>query len=60
MDLKEVCHTVCFKKTIIYKWVKEGMFPKPIKIGSCVRWVSSGIEEWIDKKIENSQKLMSD
>ena len=58
MDLKEVSRSVCFKKTTIYKWMKEGTFPKPIKIGSCVRWVSTDIEEWIDKKIENSKKLM--
>lgn len=55
MDLKEVKRTVCFGKTAIYKWVKEGTFPKPLKIGGSVRWVSSDIDEWINKKIDESK-----
>jgi len=51
MDLKEVCRKVGFKKTAIYKWMNAGEFPKCIKIGSCVRWVSNEIDEWITTKV---------
>ena len=56
MDLKEVCSTVGFKKTVIYKWMNEGEFPKSIKIGRSVRWVSTEVEAWIAEKIRASSK----
>ena len=32
----------------IYRWVKEGSFPKPIHLGAnMVRWKVSDIEAWI-------------
>ncbi|MCQ4969197.1 helix-turn-helix transcriptional regulator [Atlantibacter hermannii] len=52
MDLKEVCHVSGFKKTTIYKWMKDGKFPSPIKLGRSVRWSSSDIEEWIVHKLK--------
>jgi len=55
MDLKEVCRAVGFKKTAIYKWMNAGMFPKSIKIGSSVRWVSTEIEAWMVEKIRISR-----
>jgi len=52
MDLKEVYRATGFKKTTIYKWMKEGKFPRPTKIGRGVRWSSSDIEEWIVHKLK--------
>ena len=35
-------------RATIYRWVKEGSFPKPIHLGAnMVRWKVSDIEEWI-------------
>lgn len=56
MDLKEVCRTVGFKKTSIYKWMNTGEFPKAIKIGSSVRWVSTEVEAWITEKVRASRE----
>lgn len=56
MDLKEVCRTVGFKKTAIYKWMNAGEFPNAIKIGSSVRWVSTEVEAWITEKIRASRE----
>ncbi|HCT7900786.1 TPA: AlpA family phage regulatory protein [Enterobacter cloacae] len=56
MDLKEVCRTVGFKKTAIYKWTNAGEFPNPIKIGSSVRWVSTEVEAWITEKVRASRE----
>ncbi|HED6239049.1 TPA: AlpA family phage regulatory protein [Enterobacter sichuanensis] len=60
MDLKEVCRTVGFKKTAIYKWMNAGEFPKAIKIGSSVRWVSTEVEAWITEKVRTSREENSD
>lgn len=55
MDLKQVCHAVGFKKTTLYKWMNTGDFPKSIKIGGSVRWVSGEVEAWIEEKITASR-----
>ena len=35
------------KRSTIYKFLKDGTFPKPIKIGSrSVAWIESEIEDW--------------
>ena len=35
-------------RTSIYKWMSEGRFPVPIKLGpGAVRWPASEIEDWI-------------
>ncbi|HID8810649.1 TPA: helix-turn-helix transcriptional regulator [Enterobacter roggenkampii] len=56
MDLKEVCRTVGFKKTAIYKWMNAGEFSKPIKLGRSVRWVSTDVEAWITEKVRASRE----
>lgn len=34
-------------KATIHRWVKEGNFPKPIKLGpNCTRWKLSDLEAW--------------
>ncbi|ELP5717585.1 AlpA family phage regulatory protein [Enterobacter asburiae] len=53
MDLKEVCRTVGFQKTAIYKWKNVGEFPNSIKIGCSVRWVSTEVEAWITDKVRS-------
>ncbi|WP_025204787.1 helix-turn-helix transcriptional regulator [Enterobacter ludwigii] len=55
MDLKQVCHAVGFQKTTIYKWMNTGDFPKSIKIGGSVRWVSEEVQAWISEKITKSK-----
>lgn len=37
-----------FKKSSIYKWIQEGSFPPPVKIGRSSRWASDEIDAWID------------
>ena len=35
----------------IYRWIKEGNFPKPVRLGAnMVRWKASDIEEWMMQK----------
>jgi prophage regulatory protein len=47
LTLKEVVNIVGFKKSTIYKFIKEGKFPKQIKIGHSSRWKLSDIQEWM-------------
>ncbi len=40
----------------IYRMIKEGIFPKQIKLGErSVGWLESEVDEWIKQCIEKSQ-----
>jgi prophage regulatory protein len=41
----------------IYRLIKEGVFPKPLKMGErAVAWVEDEIEEWLQAKLEERGK----
>ncbi len=40
----------------IWSWVKQGKFPKPIKLSdNCTAWVEDDIEAWAQSRISASQ-----
>lgn len=44
-------------RSSIYLDIKSGSFPKPIKLGArSIGFVEQEIDEWIEKKIQNSRK----
>ncbi len=48
MRLPEVIQTSGLKKSAIWKWIKEGRFPKNIRLGAkTVVWKESDIQKWI-------------
>lgn len=38
-----------------YKMIKDGLFPKPIKLGRSSRWLQSEVEDWLQKRIKASR-----
>lgn len=38
-----------------YKLIKDGEFPKPIKLGRSSRWLQSEVEAWLQERIERSR-----
>ncbi|MFB0713510.1 helix-turn-helix transcriptional regulator [Buttiauxella noackiae] len=38
-----------------YKLIKDGVFPKPIKLGRSSRWLQSEVEAWLQARIEASR-----
>ncbi|PHZ22471.1 helix-turn-helix transcriptional regulator [Yersinia massiliensis] len=38
-----------------YKLIKDGLFPKPIKLGRSSRWLKSEVEAWLLNKIKDSR-----
>lgn len=54
LRIKDVEALIGFKRGFIYKYVKVGTFPKPIRIGSrSVGWDSNEIELWIADQLSN-------
>ncbi|KLH04878.1 Rha family transcriptional regulator [Escherichia coli] len=40
----------------IYKLIKDGSFPRPIKLGRSSRWLKSEVENWLQERINQSRK----
>lgn len=38
-----------------YKLIKDGKFPKPIKLGRSSRWLESEVEAWLQERITDSR-----
>lgn len=39
----------------IYRLIKDGLFPKPIKLGRSSRWLQSEVEAWLQARIDESR-----
>lgn len=51
--IKDVMDRTGLARSTVYKYISEGRFPRPIKLGSrAVAWVESEIESWIQNSIE--------
>jgi len=47
LSTKQVQECVQASRVSIWRWEKEGKFPKHIKIGRIIRWRESEIQQWI-------------
>jgi prophage regulatory protein len=42
-----------FARSTIYLYIKEGIFPKPVQLGSrAVGWLESEVSEWIAERVK--------
>ena len=49
----DVINRTGLKRSSIYTRLKEGTFPKPIKIGErAIAWIESEIDQWITDRID--------
>jgi len=47
----QVEHLVGLKKSAIYKMIREGKFPKPVRISDrAVAWRQEEVEQWIKSR----------
>ena len=47
----DVERRVGLRRSMIYRYVKEGRFPAPVRIGKrAVAWRQSDIEQWIKER----------
>lgn len=47
----EVQDRVGLCKSTLYSRISVGTFPKPVTLGSSVRWVESEVEAWIAERV---------
>jgi len=54
--LPEVLQRVGLRRSSIYRWVSDGHFPAPVKLGPRVSaWVADEVEAWLQTRIEASR-----
>lgn len=54
--LPEVKRSVSISRSEIYRRMRAGEFPRPVKIGvRAVAWTRSSIQSWIDARIRESR-----
>ena len=52
LRLSSVCLMVGFSKAQIYRLIKRGQFPSPVRLGgNSVRWQASQVHAWIAEKV---------
>ena len=51
MPLRDVLASVGMSQASVYRMIAAGEFPKPVKLGTASRWVSSEIEDWIAARV---------
>lgn len=48
LRLKEVQHRTGLGRSTIYRWMEEGKFPKPVRLGArSVAWIEHEIDQWL-------------
>lgn len=47
IGIGEVCEAMGKSKATVYRWVKQGIFPAPLKINHSTLWSVGDINEWI-------------
>lgn len=48
LRLKEVRHRTGLGRSTIYRWMDEGWFPKPVRLGArTVAWIEREIDNWL-------------
>lgn len=48
MTVQEVAARLAIAVRTCWKWTASGMLPRPLKLGSAVRWRSSDIDRFIE------------
>jgi prophage regulatory protein len=55
---RQVEKRIGLTRSPLYARIKDGTFPKPIRLGNgrAVGWVEAEIDAWLDEQIEKSRK----
>jgi prophage regulatory protein len=54
--INQVCEITGIRPSTIYKLIREGKFPPPLKINTTSAWTSSSIGQWMDS-LNNMEQI---
>ena len=56
LRLPQVQNITGAKRSTIYAWIKEGTFPKPVRLGErSVGWLKTEVQAWVNSRITKSR-----
>lgn len=56
--LKEVIDSTGLGRSTIYKYIAEGLFPKPVSLGDrAVAWLESEIQDWVSARVKARDQI---
>lgn len=59
--LPELIEVIGLSAATLYRWMDEGQFPRPVKLGpNSVGWRSSVIQAWLNSREEVEARTTSD
>jgi len=51
LSINQVCEKVNRSRVTLWKWVKDGQFPKPLKIGNrTLGWKEADFNDWLQEQ----------
>ena len=54
--LSQLKQQLSVSRSSIWAWVKQGTFPKPIKLGkNCTAWNAEEVNTWVQSRIDLSK-----
>ena len=57
ISIPETCEKICVSRTVLWRLVKNGEFPKPVAVGGKRKFfIASEVDEWIAARIEARDK----
>lgn len=63
MELKtiqDLINASGFKRTFIYRQIKQGKLPPPLKIGRSSRWKADDVEQWLNALADEAERGLSE
>lgn len=51
IDVKAVAKKVGVSVPTIHRWAANSKFPKSTRLGSCARWSSRNVDNWLNEKM---------
>jgi excisionase family DNA binding protein len=56
MTTAELLKQLGVHRTTLERWVKEGEFPAPTRIGGRLYWLRSEVQDWIDGRFADTER----
>ena len=55
LTIQEVAKVLAVSVMTIYRMMRRGEFPRPLKIGKCSRWKRETVDAWLNEKEDDAE-----
>lgn len=55
LTIQEVAKALAVSVMTIYRMMRRGEFPRPLKIGKCSRWKQETVDAWLNEKEDEAE-----